>query len=62
MTLTEKQKVALTSLASGPAPMAIKHFGALRAAGYVEKAEGLTVTRGYSGAQITAAGRAALVG
>lgn len=60
--LTDKQKAALQTVSANPAPMAIVHFGKLRDAGYVEKADGLNINRGYAAAKITAAGLAALRG
>jgi hypothetical protein len=58
--LTEKQKAALVALESGPGLMPIIHFGKLSAEGLVEKAEGAAGQRGYSRAQLTAKGEAAI--
>ena len=62
MTLIDKQKAALQAVADKPGAMAIVHFGKLRDAGYVEKADGLNINRGYAAAKITASGLAALRG
>ncbi len=58
--MTEKQKAALQAVADKPGPMAIIHFGKLRDAGFVVKATGLNINRGYAGAEITSAGLGAL--
>lgn len=51
--LTEKQTAALKSLVGGPGPMAIKHFGTLKDMGLVKRAENVSASRGYVGAELT---------
>jgi hypothetical protein len=58
--LSEKQKAALEALNSGPGLMPIIHFGKLSAAGLVKKVEGGSGQRGYSYAELTTNGRAAI--
>ena len=58
--LTEKQKAALVALSDGPGAMPIIHFGKLRDAGLVKKAEGSSGARGYAYAELTVNGRAAI--
>ena len=58
--LTEKQKGVLVELTKGSAAIPIIHFGKLREMGYVAKAD-IGAARGYIGASITDAGKAAVV-
>lgn len=60
--LSEKQKEALSSLVSGPGAIALVHFGKLRDLGLVGRSESTQASRGYVGAYITDAGRAAVQG
>lgn len=59
-TPTDKQKIALENLLTGPGLIPIVHFGALRDAGYVQKAttsNEVNGKRGYSYAELTEKGR-----
>lgn len=60
ITLSETQAKWLGKLSNGAAPLPIQPFSKLRDLGLVEKAEGSAGQRGYTMAQLTAAGRAQL--
>lgn len=60
--LSETQTKWLNSLSGGAAALPIQPFSKLRDLGLVEKAEGSSGQRGYTMAQLTAAGRAQING
>lgn len=60
LTISDKQKAALASIKSGPGFIAIKHAGALRSAGLIDKADVEGSKPGYTGARLTANGHKAV--
>lgn len=60
--MTDKQKAALQSIASGSGNLALVHFSKLRYMEFVESSGQAAGQRGYVNAKITDAGRAALAG